>query len=247
MEKKSKLIKIIFSIIFAVLILGTFAYMLFQNLEQPRQSDFEKPYLTYGMIILCFVLSLVFTRKSEKQIYITLLLALNVASMFFLLYSNLTEQNKLIGLAIYCGLEFVYVLYTVALHKSLGMKVVNISVRVALCLLIYFVMPKYFTSHTFTTIEFMALMCLANSLVTLLAMLFKIKTEWLTFLGFLLVFVAEVVTVLQNGGWSLLNVTNANVLDIFNKYDIVFYAYFPGLLLVSLSSVWAKPLMRGDE
>lgn len=225
---KKPIFKIVMSVLFSALVLSAYLYVCIKG-------DLDRPYLSYGCIIACFLLSLLFIGKSSKKIFITLALAANVAADYFLVF-DATEENKIIGVSIFLGVQFFYLLYSLSLTKAIGLKIMDIALRVALCLIVYFVVPKYVT---LSTLEMLSLMYIANSFVTLLSILVHIKTEWVTFIGFLLFFVCDIFVGLTNGGADILNISGSFV-DFIFKYDIAFYTYIPGVLLISLSSVWAK-------
>ncbi|MGN1201021.1 MAG: hypothetical protein ACI4R8_02000 [Candidatus Caccovivens sp.] len=230
MEKRNFLIfKICISIAFAMLIAGAYFYVIFAG-------DLNPAYLSFGCICACFCFAFIFIGKGFKKFFIILALAVNVASDYFLVFNPSFENAQLIGLCLFCGVQFFYFLYTLTLAKGNGTRVVNLAVRVALCLLAYFILPKYIV---LSTLEMIAVMYIINSLVTLLILLLHIKTEWLIFIGFFLFFVCDIFVGLTNGGVELLGITGAFV-DFINKFDIAFYTYIPGIFLIALSSVWEK-------
>ncbi len=229
MEKKNiNILKILATILFAVAIFGAYFYVIFKG-------DFSTPYLSYGCIGACFVFAFLFIGKSLKKCFLCLALATNVVADYFLVLMP-SQENKLIGLCVFCGVQFFYFLYTLVLAKGNGTRVINIALRVALCLLAYFLLPKYFV---LSTLEMISVMYILNSFVTLLILLIHLKTEWLTFIGFLLFFICDVFVGLTNGGVEVLGITGAFVEFIF-KYNIVFYTYIPGIFLIATSSVWSK-------
>lgn len=232
-DKKVSIFKIFATILFAAAIFAGYFYVIFGKFTP--EMKIQPEHIRYALVGACFVFSLLFTRLSAKKILITLALAINVAADYFLILMP-SEENKLIGTCIFCGVQFVYFLYTLYLNKSIGLKVINMAIRVGLCLIAYFVVPNYFTVGT---LEIVAMMYIINFAVSLVIFLFYIKTEWLLFLGFLLFFVCDIFVGLTNGGIDILGITGAAA-DFLRSYDIAFYTYTPGLFLIASSSVWSR-------
>lgn len=226
-RSKCDIFKIFMSILVSAAVLAGFVYVLIKG-------DLERPYITYACVGACFLLSLIFIGKSQKKIFLTLALAATVAGDYFFIFDPTFENSRLIGICVFLGAQFFYLLYSLSLTKAIGLKVIDVALRVALCLLIYFVVTRYVT---LTTVELLALMYIANLLVTLISALIHIKTEWLTFLGLFVLLVSNVFAGLVNGGAIILGISGG-FLDFITKYNIAFYTYIPSLLLISLSSVW---------
>lgn len=231
-NKKYRIFKVFASIFFAIIVFGAYGYHIWKG--EPFTSAYGDHFLCYGAIIACFLFSLLFVGKSSKKVLITLALATNVAADYFLVFAK--EQELLIGVCIFCGAQFFYMLYSLSLEKGYGRKIINLATRVALCLVAYFILPKYFTLQLY---EMISVLYILNSFVTLLSLLFHIKTEWLTFLGFLLFFACDIFVGLQCGAVEIIGLTGA-LAELVANYDIAFCLYIPGIFLISLSSVWAK-------
>lgn len=226
-KNKNDVFKIVMSVLISALVLAGFVYLLIKG-------DFDRPYLTYACIGACFLLSLIFVRKSQKKIFLTLALAATVAADYFMTFDPTFENGRLIGICIFLGAQFFYLLYSLSLTRAIGLKVIDVALRVAMCLIIYFVVTRYVT---LTTVELLALMYIANLLVTVLSALIHIKTEWLTFIGLFVLLISNVFAGLLNGGAVILGISGG-FLDFITEYNIAFYTYIPALLLISLSSVW---------
>lgn len=234
MEKKKGLIfKVFMTILFAALVFG--AYFLIIFWEIPADIGLKQSYLYYGIVCACFLFSLLFIRKDAKKILLTLALAVHVAADYFLILMP-SEKNTFIGLCVFCGAQFVYFVYTLFVNKSIGMRILNIATRVALCLVAYFVLPLYFTLGT---LELIAVMYIINALITLLTFLFYIKSQWLLFIGFLLFFACDIFVGLTSGGAVILGITG-KFLEILATYPLAFYCYVPGIFLIASSSVWER-------
>ena len=235
MEKKRVFVfRILMTILFSGAVLAAFFYSIFGEFSPDMKVRPE--YLAYACPCLCFLFSLLFIRKDTKKLFLTLALAVTVAADYFLLLSAPTENNNFIGVCIFCGVQFVYFVYTLFLNQSIGTRIFNIATRVALCLVAYFVLPMYLTLGT---IELIALMYIINFFVSLLVMFVHIKTEWLTLLGYFVFFVSDIFVGLQNGGAAMIGITGP-FLEFVQNFDIAFYTYIPSQLIIAISSGWAK-------
>ena len=230
-SKKLYFFKIFASIFFASAVLGAFAYVCIKG-------DVEFHALSFSCVAACFLFSLMFIRLTAKKILFTIALELNaVADIFLVMLPN--EKNMLIGVCLMAGVQAIYFVYTLFLFKGNGMRAISLALRVALCLLAYFLLPKYFA---LTTIQLIYAMIVINSFITLLTFLFFLKTQWLTFLGFLLFFAYNFFSAL-GAGWAIVLKFPADFLMILaNPFWLVpglgFIFYLPGVLLLALSSVW---------
>lgn len=233
MEKKSVLIfKIISTIMFAVIVFGLpFILIKYGNLQ------IDSNIIGFGCTTCaCFLFSLIFIRKDSKKLLITLALAINVVADSFLTFMPF-EKYELIAICVFCGMQFVYFVYTLFLNKGTGTRIVNIAVRVALCLTAYFVLRIYVP---LTTLDIIYIMYILNSFITLLVFLVHLKTDWLTFIGFLFFFIYDVFSWLLTGGIALFGLTGSFV-DFLNQYAwVLVYCNYIGMFIISASSVWAK-------
>ena len=230
-KSKVNVLKILISIVFGIAILGAWGYVIWKG------EPFGRRYLSYGAIALCFLFSLLFIKKLPKKVFIMLALAANVAADYFLVFANsLTDTYKLIGVCIFCGSQLFYMLYTLSLAKGNGEKVINLGTRVALCLIAYFILPRYLA---LTVLEMIAVMYAINFVVTIFFVLLHIKTEWLTLIGMILFLLCDVHVGLVNGGIAALGITG-DFANFLTSRDWAYYVYTPGVFLIALSSVVAK-------
>ena len=229
---KVKGFKIFASIVFGLLILGAWGYVIWKG------EPWDRRYLGYGAICLCFLFSLIFINKNPKKLFITFALATEVAADYFLVFANDsgTDKYKLIGLGFFLGMQFFYFLYTLAVQRHNGTRALNFAIRLAAILVILFIVPKY---AAIGAKEKMAMIYIINSVITWLVMLVHIKTEWLAAIGMLLFIACDVFVGLNEGGFEFFNITG-EALEILTRYDYAFWFYTPGIFLLSLSSVWAK-------
>lgn len=232
MEKKRDYFKIVLAIVFSIAILGAFVYVIWKG-----EVDATHPYLYYGTICASFLLSLIFVRKCKKKILITLALSLNVAADYFLVFDPTIANAQIIGMSLFCGVQFVYLIYSLTLNKSNGIKVLNVAVRVALCLGAYLILPMYFTLDW---LEMTAVFYILNFVVNLIVFALHMKTEWLLFVGYFLFLLCDICVGLTSGGIDVLGLAGTKFAEILTSYNFAFYFYVPGTLLISLSSVFAK-------
>ncbi len=231
-KKKSFAFKIIMSVLFAGIIFGAYFYVIFGTIPEPLKVE----YLKYGCVCACFLFALIFLRKSMKQLWVTLALAVAVVADYFLILFP-SEQNRFIGLCVFCGMQVVLALYTLSLSKSIGAKVVNLAIRVALCLVAYFVLPLYFELGL---LQMLSVMYIINFFFTIICLLCHIKTEWLMLIGALLFFACDIFVGLTCGAAEIFGIAGTPFMQFLSTYDMIFYCYIPGLFLIALSSVWKK-------
>ncbi len=226
--KGFNLIRLLLSLLLAGGILGLFVYVCIKG-------DLKNNILSWSCVIGCCVLSLVLVSFKSSTYLISLGLAATAAADYFLLYNiaNLTENFLIIALGVLCGAQFFYFVYSLVLNGSIAAKVINIALRVALCLVVYFVMPEY---YTIGTVELIALMCFANLFVSFLEFLFHFKTSWLLALGMFVLLASNFITGMVYEGFLLFNLSG-KIVEFFFTYNIAFYTYVPALLLIAMSSV----------
>ncbi|MBQ7327947.1 MAG: hypothetical protein IJX00_03200 [Clostridia bacterium] len=230
--KTISILKIIFTALFGAAVTGAFVWVNIKG------EIADKPWLTYGCIALSFLLALIFVGRSLKRLFLVLGLACHVAAAYFLIFDPLMANSQLIGICILCGAQLCFLLYTLLLSEGIGARVVNIATRVALCLVACLILPKYIVG--LTTIDIIFLAYLINAVVSLIWIGIHIVTEWLTFIAMVILVFALVWGGLGlYGGWFVhLGINNFMVLL---NYNIAFYLYIPALLILAISSVWAKP------
>lgn len=230
--KTISILKIIFTALFGAAVTGAFVWVNIKG------EIADNPWLTYGCIALSFLLALIFVGRSLKRLFLVLGLACHVAAAYFLIFDPLMANSRLIGICILCGAQLCFLLYTLLLSEGIGARVVNIAIRVALCLVACLILPKYIVG--LTTIDIIFLAYLINAVVSLIWIGIHIVTEWLTFIAMVILVFALVWGGLGlYGGWFVhLGINNFMVLL---NYNIAFYLYIPALLILAISSVWAKP------
>lgn len=230
--KTISILKIIFTALFGAAVAGAFVWVNIKG------EIADKPWLTYGCIALSFLLALIFVGRSLKRLFLVLGLACHVAAAYFLIFDPLMANSRLIGICILCGAQLCFLLYTLLLSEGIGARVVNIAIRVALCLVACLILPKYIVG--LTTIDIIFLAYLINAVVSLIWIGIHIVTEWLTFIAMVILVFALVWGGLGlYGEWYVhLGINNSAMLT---NYDIASYLYIPALLILAISSVWAKP------
>ena len=204
------------------------------------KGDIQNNILSFACVCGCFVISLLLIKFKSAQFFIMLALAINVVADFFLLASfnigNLEQNRIIIGLSLFCCVQFCFLIYTLSLNHSIASKVINLAFRVALCLIVYFIVPAYFVIGT---VELIALMYFVNLFVSALFLLIHFKTEYFLFLGLLVLLISHLLIGLINGGIVIFGLTGSFV-EFILKYNLAFYTYIPSLLLISFSSFFKK-------
>ncbi len=231
-NRKAFYFKLIASILFAILVFGMYLYA---NIEGDIRVGEYKNILCYACIIACFIFSLLFIKKNTKKILITIALALNVVADYFLVLT-LSYKTQLIGVCIFCFIQFAYALYTIYLTKNVWLKLLNVVIRVVVTVVAYFVIQHFLHLET---VEIISLLYAINCFITVVVLLFYIKTEWLLFLGLLLLLICDIFVGLQYGAVDILGITGW-FLNIIENYDIAFICYIPAEFLIALSSVWSR-------
>lgn len=240
MEKTKKpILKIILTMVFTAAILAAAIYVNIKGEVAIKVQNRSLPILSFACVAVCFLMSLLFIRKTNKKVYLTLALAVMVAAHYFWFVDPLGGKDyQLIGVCLFLGAQFFFMLYSLTLTRAIFLKVIDIALRVALCLLIAFVVKKYVA---LTTVQMLGLMYIANAVVTLLSMLIHIKTEWATFIGFALLLVSGIFTCFMMDTAGALHLTSAFYEFLLKNYTyVVLDTYLAGLLIISLSSAWAK-------
>lgn len=228
--RKILIFKVMMTTILVSAILGMFIYVIIKG-------DLKYNLLSVSCIGAAFILSLIFINKSPKKLLITLALALTIAGEYFLIVQPAQFENStLIGLCIFCGVQFAFLLYSLFASKAVGYIVINLAIRVLLCLLAYFILPNYIKLDT---LELISLMYMINLFVTILMLCFRIKTNYILLLGLLLIFISNFCLWMPYGGIEMLKITG-KFAEILLKYNFAYYFFIPGVTLVACASVWDR-------
>lgn len=234
-NKKSLYLKLFACVLLALAVFGAFAYILIKG---DIAVGGAHNILQFCIVSACFVFSVLFIGKSFKKICIIGALGANVAANYFLLLNPLFKDAQLIAWSILCGMQFFLLLYTVCICKGVGLKILNLALRVALCLVAWFVLPQVLTT-TLNVLAWISLMCTINCAVSALCLLFGIKKNRLLFLGVLLLLASYVFTLLASG-WALLLGASTKFLEFLVSYPLAFYLFVPALYLIAISTAWLK-------
>ena len=232
-NKKYSILKIVLSAILSAAILGMFVYVCIKG-------DIEHSILSLSCIGGCVLLALIFIRLTSQKVLLTLALAAMASTNFLTVFLESADILSIVAYVM-CGVQAVFLVYTMFLFRGNGPRVITLAIRVGLCLLFYFLVPNYVVLDTLQIIHGMIVI---NALVTLGILLFKIKTQWLAFLAMLLLFLFSLCTAF-NVGWAIalnlpaefLNILTAPFLGVHN---LAFLFYIPGALLLALASVWER-------
>lgn len=204
------------------------------------KGDIEHNILSFACVGGCFLISLLLVKFKSPKSLITTGLLLNVVADFFLLFrldiGKLEEHRIVIGLSLFCAVQFCFLLYTLVLNRSIATRVINLAIRVGLCLIAYFILPTYYVLGTY---EMIAIMYYINMFATALVLLTHIKKEYVLFVGMVVLLISHLVVGFMNGGILILGMTGPFV-EFLVKYNLAFYTYIPALLLIALSPVLLK-------
>ena len=223
---KNNIFKIVLSCFFASAFLALY-------LPFCIKGNLFRGWLAYSCILLSFVFSLVFVRLTAKKVLVTCALAVNCVADYFLIL-HLNKTNQLIGVIVFCVVQFVYAIYTFVIIKRTCLKIAMIVSRVVLSALAAILVPLLVKGGA---LETLSVIYITNALVTLVVFVFKFKNEWLTFVGFLLYFVCDVLIGLSNGAAKYFGITE-KMLKLITAHNYAMYLYLPGIFLIALSSVW---------
>ncbi len=223
MKSKSSVAKIIFCVVFAVAVFGAYAYVL-------AKGDYHPEYFSFGAVCACLLLSLIFLRF-DRFAFISLSIAAVCVANYFLVF--MPSYDPMIWLGLLCGSQVLFALYTICLAKSSGFKIINFAIRVAVCLIIYFILPLYFDIALFNLIF---LMYLANLLLSVLFCLLHIKTQWILLLGLLALLVSEAYVMLAGGGLELFGISGGFA-EFISSVNLSQYCLIPALFVISFGSV----------
>lgn len=198
--------------------------------------------LTFVCICACFLYSSLFLKFNMKSFLVTIALGGLVASNYFLLFDNsFVENPQMLSLYILCGVQSVFLFYSLLLCKGNGIRIVNLAVRVAGSLVVCLLLPEYFP-EIFTLANAVSIVYMFNFLLTILHLLFfHIKDNWLLVLGLVLLFASEVFS-LFSGIWVDIYGISGSFVDFLTNYNLAFYLYIPALFILATSAVFSKKL-----
>ncbi len=224
--KKQKNLKILATVLFACAVLAMFIYVLVAG-------DLSHNILTFSCVATSVLFALLFNKYKSSKTFILIGLIFNlIACIYLILYPSDKSYN--IGLLLLCVVQVFLFLYTFVVYKGIGIKIINIAIRVALCFMAYFILTDYVA---LSTMQMVVLLCFINLVVTLLFLLFRIKKDWLLFFGILLLTAAYFFVMLEDG-WADVLGFSASFIEILSKYDFAFYFTIPGLFLIATSTAF---------
>ncbi len=227
-NKKLNILKIISTIICAVLAFGALVFVLLKG-------DIKYHILTIISVGICFLFSLLFLRLTAKTILLTTALAANTLAMAFAIFDP-TILNGLLDTSLLLAMEACFVVYTLWIIKGVGMRIISLAVRVGLCMLAYFVLPNY---AALTTKDILTIFLMINQVVTIAILALNFKREWLTLLGVIVLFVSTLFAWLASGGIDIFGTTGQFIEFLFRQ-DWEYIFRVPALFVIALSSVWIK-------
>ena len=193
--------------------------------------------LAYSCIALSFVFSLLFVRLTAKKVFVTCALAVNCVADYFLIISyhlSYSKTDQLLGVIFFCIVQLIYAVYTYFIIKRMSLKIVMLASRGLLSALVAILLPVVLKLGA---LEVLSVIYILNSFISLVVFAVNMKTEWLTFIGFLFFFICDIFVGLTNGAAPYFGISGeALQLLSGHNYSIIFY--IPGIFLISLSAVW---------
>ena len=189
--------------------------------------------LSFSCVILCFVFTLFFVQK-DKNIFISIGLFLNcIADIFLVLYYD--KSNFLAGVSVFLFVQLFYAIYTVMLNKSRTAKIVNISLRSGLSIIIGIV---GFIAKL-TLYEIFSLIYIANFVLSCIYAFIHFKTELFYAIGSLIYICCDVFVGIPNGGAKILGFSGSFI-DFLYSFDMAFVLYIPGVFVIALQVFYAS-------
>ena len=199
------------------------------------------PFITISLI---FIMSLVFVRLNKKSI-IYMLSMLCVMAIFVLSSLSFVNENieasLLQDLCLYllCASQAVLIIYTVWMDKGAGLKCLELGIRVALSLALYFLLTELVPEH-FDFRRAVYMIYALNSIITMVVLCFHFKTNYLSIIGVLLMLAGTVFIFLITT--SLFTLPTIFV-DIFVVYQGSFALFAFGAYLVATDGVFANNMI----
>lgn len=199
------------------------------------------PFITIALI---FIMSLVFVRFNKKSI-IYMLSMLCVMAIFVLSSLSFVNENiepsLLQDLCLYllCASQVVLIVYTVWLDKGAGLKCLELGIRVALSLALYFLLTELVPEHFDFKNAIFAIYAL-NSIITMIVLCFHFKINFLSVIGVLLMLAGTIFIFLITT--SLVTLPTIFV-DIFVIYQGSFAFFAFGAYLVATDGVFANNMI----
>lgn len=234
--KKNSLFKILITVLLTAAVVAGVVYVSIKGKDSIGISPYT--YILIACIGVSFLMSLLFIRKTAKKIFLTFALAVTVAAHYFWFFDPTGKDYQLIGVCLFLGAQFFFLLYSLSLTRAIFLKVIDLALRVGLCLVIALVLKKQLT---LTTVQMLGLMYIANAVVTMLSMLIHIKTEWLTLIGFIILLLSGVFTCFVMGGVETLKLSSAFLEFLLKNYTyLVVDTFVAGNLIIAVSSAWQK-------
>lgn len=235
--KTLNFIKIFLSILIGICLAGLCGLVVASTkISMSFLQKIDIKYFYFACPALCFLLSLFFLKLRNKNLFITLALMLFVVTDLFFVLDILKTNNLNIGMYVLCGAQLCFVIYLLFHCKSVGMVIFSIALRVALSLLIYFILPQYIA---LSVLQIVYLIYLCNSVITLLTLIFIIKTRLLLYIGYVFLLLSDLLLGLYFGFATILNIS-ASAITILTYIDFYFLFKIVGLFIIALFTVWHK-------
>ena len=202
--------------------------------------------IAYAVFCLALLMSLIFLRPNKKSILLTLsLVAIIVGASFNLFKPFEGAKNNDAVLYCLCAFQGIILIYTIWLDKGIGLKVLDLAVRVGLSLLAYFLLPEYLPEY-FNLQNTIFVIYLINALVSLFTLLFHFRFNYLLWSGLFLVLAGTIFYMFMFGGLTLFGINGAFA-DFLNSFDIAFLTTALGLYFISTSATFSSNMLTKPD
>lgn len=237
-------VRLTFFLIFTALILASVILVAISpDISIDGADRFSANIFKVVAVGLVFLMSLCLLKINKKSIFITISLIAYCVAVYFLFSLDNTKSPDDIALAkdimLYALLAYALVLaiYTIILAKGVGLKVLNIAVRIALSVIAYFVLTEYLPEY-FDLKNSLFIIYLVNSIITVLFLCFHFKTHYLIIIGLLLATIGSVFYAFSFGWITLFNITG-DFVKFINSFDYGFILTIIGIYLTGCEAVFS--------
>ena len=239
--------KIMFLIFSIIIIAGIVIVVADIKLDVGEASSwFNLETISFAVICLCLLMSLIFLRFNKKSILLTISLIAYVVAGYFFTFPPFEEVTKNYDAILYCLCAFqgVILIYTVWLDKGTGLKILDIAIRVALSLLAYFLLPEYLPEY-FDLNNTIFAIYMINALISIVCLFCHFRTNFLTCCGLILCLAGSIFYAFMFGGLELFGITGGFA-NFVNSFNMAFLLTAVGLYLISTDATFSSNFSQND-
>lgn len=240
------LFKKLMFIILSVLILAGMVIVLADidfNVSEDVARWLNNEMISYVVLCLSLLMSLIFLRLNKKSILLTIsLIAIIVGASFNVFVPFEGNANNEAILYCLCAFQGAILIYTVWLDRGTGLKILDLAIRVALSLIAFFLLPEYLPDY-FDITNTIFVIYLINSLVSLFTLAFHFKTNYLLWCGLLLVLAGTIFYMFMYGGLELFGIASGGFASFLNSFDIAFLCTGLGVYLIATSATFSSNML----